>query len=143
MRVLVTGGRNFTDRQRVFYALDQFHKKHGITLIIHGNALGADASAHAWALMRHVPVEACPADWKAWGRTAGAIRNTEMLTTHKPDVVIAFPGGNGTADMVRKATRLMVTVHQVKARKRGTEYERDPDTREYAPAPERQLGLGI
>ena len=34
---------------------------------------------------------------------AGSVRNALMLSDGKPDMVIAFPGGSGTADMVRQA----------------------------------------
>ena len=44
-----------------------------------------------------------PADWKQYGRGAGPIRNREMLQYSEPDIVVAFPGGAGTADMIRAA----------------------------------------
>lgn len=43
------------------------------------------------------------ADWEQCGRQAGPLRNARMLAEGRPDAVIAFPGGKGTADMVRKA----------------------------------------
>ena len=44
-----------------------------------------------------------PAQWDVYGRRAGPIRNQEMIDEGKPDGVVAFPGGKGTADMVRRA----------------------------------------
>lgn len=44
-----------------------------------------------------------PADWEKHGRAAGPIRNEKMLIVGTPDMVLAFPGGRGTADMIRKA----------------------------------------
>ena len=55
-----------------------------------------------------VAVEAYPADWKAHGAAAGQIRNRQMLACGKPDVVVSFPGGSGTLDMVHKAKRVPV-----------------------------------
>jgi hypothetical protein len=81
--------------------------------IIHGAARGADTLAARWARRHGVPQIACPADWKTHPRAAGVLRNTSMLMEHKPHVVIAFPGGNGTADMVRKARLEGVIVIEV------------------------------
>jgi hypothetical protein len=64
MRLLVTGGRNFTDRDFLFATLDRLHAEHGFTLLIHGDARGADRLAGEWAKERGVEVSACPADSK-------------------------------------------------------------------------------
>ncbi|HVM95122.1 MAG TPA: hypothetical protein VMT89_01980, partial [Candidatus Acidoferrales bacterium] len=50
------------------------------------------------------------ADWRRNGRAAGPIRNQQMLTEGKPDLVVAFPGGRGTRDMVNKAKAANVAV---------------------------------
>lgn len=75
-----------------------------ITTLIHGGARGADEGAAEWgAKWGGVTVVAYPADWKKHGKAAGPIRNQRMIDEGKPDVVIAFPGGRGTADMIRRA----------------------------------------
>lgn len=102
MRVLVTGGRDFSDQELLFEALDRLHARHGFTVLVHGDASGADRLSGEWATARGVPVEAHPADWKRHGRAAGPIRNQKMLDT-EPELLVAFPGGKGTADMVRRA----------------------------------------
>jgi hypothetical protein len=99
VRVLVCGGRDYDDRERVYFVLDEYHRKHGISVLIHGAAKGADSLAASWAEARSIPVEAYPAKWKEYGRRAGFLRNTEMLHTGKPDAVIAFPGRKGTKMM--------------------------------------------
>ena len=103
MRVLICGGRDYTDVGRVYAALDHLHAKRGITLLIHGDCpTGADKLADDWADSRNVDRHPEPADWDQYGRRAGPIRNTKMLTLN-PEGVVAFPGGDGTADMVKKA----------------------------------------
>lgn len=108
MRVLVCGGREFDDLQLFMETMDDFSTKEDwdnkqpIT-IIEGGAKGADFLARCWAKYcgwGHAPY---PADWKKYGKRAGQIRNQQMLDEGKPDLVIAFPGGAGTADMVRRA----------------------------------------
>lgn len=78
--------------------------------VIHGDARGADRLAGAVAEAAGVPIEKYPADWDKHGRGAGPIRNQRMLDDAKPDVVLAMPGGRGTADMIRRAQRAGVRV---------------------------------
>jgi hypothetical protein len=109
-RVLVTGGRDYADADRMALYLDAIHGSRGIALVVHGASRGADRLAEAWAKARGVPVQSCPADWEMHGRSAGPIRDTVMLVDHCPTLVLAFPGGRGTANMVKKAREYGVQV---------------------------------
>lgn len=109
-RVVVTGGRDFTDRDAVWGALDRRHARGGIVALAHGGASGVDRLADMWARNRGVPVEPFPADWRIRGKAAGPERNRRMLDTFKPDGVIAFPGGRGTADCCRAADERAIPV---------------------------------
>jgi hypothetical protein len=100
MKILVCGGRDYSDAARVNSFLDAMHRVEPVTLLIHGAARGADSLGAAWAKSRGVPTQAFPAQWGRYGRRAGFLRNTEMLEVGKPDLVVAFPGGRGTAHMV-------------------------------------------
>ncbi|SAL02898.1 hypothetical protein AWB80_08465 [Caballeronia pedi] len=111
MRLLVCGGRDFTDTLAVFGALDRAHAKREITLVIHGACpTGADNLAEKWAKSREIPYLGHPAPWKLYDKAAGPMRNRAMLEEWKPEGVVAFPGGSGTADMVRRARDAGVTV---------------------------------
>lgn len=111
MKVLVCGGREYSDTDRVFRVLDDIHHKHGIEWIIQGAATGADRLAELWAKASQVNYVGFPARWKKDGqRSAGPIRNKRMLETSKPDLVVAFPGGRGTAGMVKLAEEAGVAV---------------------------------
>ncbi len=105
MRVIVCGGRNFDDGARLREVLNSMHENLGpITVLAHGAATGADMLADTWARhKRGIVVEMFHADWRAHGKAAGPIRNQQMLDGIKPDLVIAFPGGKGTAHMVKIA----------------------------------------
>jgi len=102
-RILVCGGRDFADYDAVGRFLDMARAKYWDLVIIHGAARGADSLAGYWAKANHIPVEEYPADWKQHGKGAGSIRNQRMLDEGRPDAVLAFPGGVGTADMIRRA----------------------------------------
>lgn len=107
-RVLVCGGRDYADQETVFAWLSPMRTQ--IAVLIEGGARGADSLARHWAVMNDVPVETYRAEWEKHGRSAGAIRNRRMLEEGKPDLVVAFPGGRGTADMVRVAQAAGVDV---------------------------------
>lgn len=116
MRVLVTGGREYADRARVYSALDAVHAKHTITLLIEGGARGADRLGRDWAIVRKVPYvteEVTKEDWNTYGKRAGIMRNGIMLAKYRPQAVVAFKGNNGTADMVARAERAGVPVWKV------------------------------
>lgn len=107
MRVLVCGGRDYgQDRYERDYIRDQllkFHELNKVTEVITGGAVGVDTVTLNWAKDNNLEWERCPAQWKKYGKAAGAIRNRQMLLDHKPDHVIVFPGGKGTEDMRHKA----------------------------------------
>jgi hypothetical protein len=115
MKVLVCGGRNFNDSLTLGSWLGGIHKDHGITKIIHGGAKGADAMAHEFAKWAGIPVEVYKADWDKHGRSAGPKRNEKMLTEGNPDLVLAFEGGRGTADMATRAVEAGVRVQFARA----------------------------
>ena len=112
MKVLVCGGRSFTDKAVVWHALDAFGPPE-ITEVISGMARGADTLAAEWARKFGFSLHEFPADWGKNGHAAGPIRNQQMLNEGKPDAVIAFPGGVGTQDMVGRAMRAGIPVHKI------------------------------
>lgn len=116
MRVLVCGGRDYDDYPLVHQVLTKLHlasESTSISVIIEGGARGADALGRRWAENAGVPIETFEADWENQGSFAGPARNKRMLDEGRPDLVIAFPGGRGTADMVRKARRAGVEVVEI------------------------------
>ena len=106
MRALVTGGRHYNNRPVIYQALDALAPSE----LGHGDASGADRIAACWARETGTPCQAFPAFWRREGRAAGPRRNTRMLREFKPDVLLAFPGHNGTTDMVVQARQAKVPV---------------------------------
>ena len=102
--VLVCGGRAYADQAHLDASLDALHAARPLTLLIHGAALGADSLAAWWAEKRGIAVRAFPTAWDLHDKAAGPMRNQQMLDEGRPDIVVAFPGGRGTADMVERAT---------------------------------------
>ena len=114
MRVLVCGGRDYADRERLHAELDRLHQERRFSYLIAGGARGADTLAEQWAKARGLPHETYRADWTGLGRKAGPIRNQRMLDEGRPHLVVAFPGGRGTAHMVGIAQAAGVEVIEVR-----------------------------
>ena len=110
MKVLVCGGRKFFDKVLFRTAMHTIHQDTPIRLIIHGGANGADWLAKYWAASNGIASKEYKADGAGQGRSAGPRRNAIMLEESEPDIVVAFPGGKGTADMVKKAEAKNVKV---------------------------------
>jgi predicted Rossmann-fold nucleotide-binding protein len=111
MKILVCGGRNYNDFDKMCQVLDPIVQSIGeLSTIISGCARGADTLAIEYALMNSMNIEKYPADLKKWGRGEGHIRNQQMLDEGKPDLVVAFPGGKGTTNMIHRAKKTGVEV---------------------------------
>lgn len=125
-RLLVTGSRALPDPRPVHCALAEAWveirqaTEPGIVpriVVVHGDCpTGADAFADAWA-RRHadccgIEVEAHPADWEKYGKTAGPVRNERMVSLGAWRV-LAFPYGEsrGTHHCIAAARRAGLTVH--------------------------------
>ena len=111
--VLVCGGRDFQDVEFLHRVMAGFMARINIDRVIEGDARGADRIAGHWARRMSIENVKFPADWDRHSLSAGPIRNSEMLETGKPDIVVAFLGGRGTDDMVQKARGKGVPVFEV------------------------------
>lgn len=109
MRVLVCGGREYSDRAFLYRILEELQP----TCVVSGAARGADTFAKGWAIKARVNLILVPAKWDKYGRAAGYKRNAEMLT-FEPDRVIAFPGGRGTDMMVDLSLKAGVFVQDLR-----------------------------
>jgi hypothetical protein len=112
-RVLVCGGRDFNDASLVERTLNDMEPP--VRVVIQGGARGADYLGRTWAALRRLSVETYPAMWGRDGKAAGPIRNQAMLVNGRPDLVVAFPGGRGTADMVRRAKAAGIPILEITA----------------------------
>ena len=115
--LLGCGGRNLAwPLARIRAELERLVAGRPVIQLIHGGARGADAAICAAGAELGWPVLEMPALWQRYGRGAGMIRNGQMLEQaislakqssrldqHVKVGVIAFPGGPGTASMVRLA----------------------------------------
>jgi hypothetical protein len=121
MRILVCGGRDYDDDNFIHLELTRFHWRTPITVLIHGAVSGAGMAAETWARRNSIDVVRYPPNWERLGKKAEGHRNTFMLADSRPDVVLAFPGGRHTADLVEKAAAAGVRVVHASGPKGGGE----------------------
>ena len=111
MRVLVCGSRHAKDPRPVRARLDKI--RHKVDFLVAGDASGVDSFALAWAREWGISHAMFPACWEYYGKDGGPVRNVWMATMVVPDLVLAFKGGAGTANMVKVATLQKITVELV------------------------------
>jgi predicted Rossmann-fold nucleotide-binding protein len=132
--VIICGGRDhpaFSDRQ--FAWLDGLHDAEVFAEVITGGASGVDSEGERWARARGIDCVTFWPNWAAHGTSAGPQRNQRMLLyamgqadtlrLERSVLVIAFPGGPGTRDMVHQARRWQVAVMTWDAVAGGTDAE--------------------
>jgi len=118
--IVAGGGRDLAwPHQRVAAELLARSSGRLVHLLLHGGARGADAAIARAGHQLGWSSLVMPAQWQRHGRAAGPIRNRELLeqaiaraeahTSPSCSVsvlVVAFPGGAGTASLVQQARRM-------------------------------------
>lgn len=112
--IIVCGGRKYDNWNKLNSVLNRLLNRYPHLLVIQGGATGADRLAFRWCRENGVAGAQVLAPWQHDGKAAGAIRNSWMLGL-RPSLVVAFPGGTGTADMCRQAKEANVAVQVIKS----------------------------
>lgn len=100
-RIAIVGSRNYTKLSHVREFVASLNAE--ANEIVTGGARGVDAEVEAAAAVATIPVVVFPADWAAFGKAAGPIRNQQIVD--HCDVVVAFWDGKspGTRDCIKRA----------------------------------------
>lgn len=113
MKVIVAGSREFNNESFIFQKLDELLSKYQDVEIVEGACRGVDLIARKYAIKHDLGLKEFPAQWNAYGKAAGGIRNDQMAKYS--DVLIAFYDGSskGTGNMIRAAKREGLKIHIV------------------------------
>lgn len=108
-RILVCGSRDYDNYPKIYNTLKSYMTLSSLdsmykVVVIEGECKGADLLAKKAALKLGYDVLAYPAEWDKYGKAAGPIRNAQMLTEGKPDLVLVFhpniSKSKGTLNMI-------------------------------------------
>jgi len=102
-RVVVAGGRHFSDFTKLTLALDSALAAKKLThniVIVSGKARGADSLGEKYAKLRGYDVHEYPADWDKFGKSAGYKRNKQMASNSDASVVFWDGKSVGTKHMI-------------------------------------------
>jgi glycerophosphoryl diester phosphodiesterase len=117
IKVIIAGGRNFADFNKLCQVCDKFLKDQNKLEIVSGAYKGADILGERYAAERNHRIKQFPADWKRYGKSAGYKRNAEMAAY--ANALIAFWDGKskGTKNMIdlAKQAGLKVRIYNYKA----------------------------
>ena len=104
VRIIVAGGRDFTNYEYLSYSLNAIISNNNIPLsditIVCGLAKGADSLGAKWARENNVHVAEFPAEWDKYGKSAGYIRNKQMAKYATKSVVFWDFKSKGTGHMI-------------------------------------------
>lgn len=107
-RLLITGSRVWEDKEAIAVELRKVWKEHSsyVTLVTGACPNGADALCEGLGKLAGWKIESHPADWKRYGKSAGYIRNAEMVELGA-DMCLAFiknesKGATHTATIAEK-----------------------------------------
>lgn len=105
--LVVAGSRSFVDYDRLAADLDRLlaQRLPAVEIICGGCHCGADALAIEYARSRGLKLRVVPANWAAFGRAAGPMRNEEMAMSGHALVAYWDGSSPGTKNMIRYAKR--------------------------------------
>lgn len=106
MKVAIVGSRDYADLERVRAYVKALPAD---TVVISGGARGVDRVAAETARLRGLQVVEYLADWNKYGKSAGYIRNADIINA--ADIVFAFwdgvsKGTKHSIDLAQKAGKL-------------------------------------
>ena len=113
MKIIIAGGRTFTDYDLLCQNCDKALSLQTEIEIVSGTANGADKLGEKYANEKGYTIKQFPADWDKYGKSAGYKRNEEMAKY--ADALIAFWDGKskGTKHMIDLAKRYELKVKVV------------------------------
>lgn len=86
MKLAIIGSREFNDYEFLCKSLEPI--KSMVQLVVSGGAKGADELGERWANENNIPTLIFYADWKKHGKSAGFIRNIDIIKNC--DAVVAY-----------------------------------------------------
>ncbi|WP_419735880.1 DUF2493 domain-containing protein [Pseudomonas sp. COR18] len=113
MRVLICAGRYYMNAALCRKVLEAYHARQGIEVLVHGGNQHLGSTLEDWARETGAHIVRYPSNWQRYGKQAERRRNRFMLQDSEPDLVIAFPGGSDTEELVAQARANGIDIHSI------------------------------
>jgi len=108
MKVIIAGSRHISDSEE----LEKLIKNTGweINEVVSGNCRGVDEMGEQWAEKQNIPVKQFMADWTAYGREAGELRNRDMAE-YADGLILLWDGKSpGSSCMLRESAKAGISI---------------------------------
>lgn len=102
LKVIIAGSRDFNNYEMLENLVDMYLQRYSPDQIeiVSGGARGADRLGERYARSRGIALKVIPADWNAYGRSAGYRRNEEMAQYATHCIVFWDGKSRGSGHMI-------------------------------------------
>lgn len=113
MKTIIAGSRAIDDWAMLYVAVNWARVAEGIevTEVVSGNARGVDLLGELYAEKYNLPLHKFPADWETYGKSAGMIRNKQMLKNAEALIAVWDGKSKGTENMIDIARKAGLKVY--------------------------------
>jgi hypothetical protein len=116
MKIIVCGSHNYQNQQLLTKTLRDYTKHHKVSVIVLGQAQGAETMAAEWAMQNNVRLKIVPTNRQMQGAEATIERNTRMIESNSDAAaVLHFMGCEISEDLCQRALRKNIVVDDVVA----------------------------
>lgn len=109
MRVLVCGGSESSNKEKIFAILDAYHEHWAITMIVQGDNEKTNTITKQWAQINKIPfIQSFYKTHKNYhklGLDEKKIRTEQLYKQTQPHLIIAFEGGRKSENIIKQADK--------------------------------------
>lgn len=116
MKVVIAGSRSITSYEIVKKIIEE--SGYDITTVISGTAVGVDQCGERWAKENVIPIQRFPADWDKHGKSAGFIRNSEMVDVADAVILVHDGVSKGTQHTYDLAQKKGIPIYYATVKKK-------------------------
>ena len=114
MKIIIAGGRDINDYEIVKTTIEDSPFNKQITEVISGGCRGIDMLGQKWAEDNNIPFRIFFPDWDIHGKSAGPIRNENMIKKGNADGLIIIWDGKsiGSKNMKKLAQKYNIKIYE-------------------------------
>ncbi|WP_141733238.1 SLOG family protein [Oligoflexus tunisiensis] len=114
MKIIVCGSQDFQNKQLLSKTLREYTQRHKVSIIVLGQAHGAETMAAEWAMQNNVRLSIVPTNRKMQAVEATEDRNKRIVESNRDAAaVLHFMGCETSEDLCQRALRNNIVVDDV------------------------------